>query len=175
MKREPDNFRAFHRRDAAKRWHNPWRPPAVLYCLGRGATLYYSSDKADPDDPSDVGGAIWRGYYHDHEASDTCVYLPRNEITATLGFLPKETIRPQWPDCLYWLGSADGFDVEIGNEMFKVKLDGKKGMRGMQLWGLDVDGTGDYLIAVKSQPVAGDTCVVWHGPELTLGWAGVDG
>lgn len=164
-------LREFHSREHETLWESPWRGPHEMWAVGAGKVLYYSSDKADPGDPNDPGGE-WKGYFHDHEAG-TKVYLTPNRAQRVLnGARPLDVVRPNWPDVLVWLGSADGYDVRVGGGKAKaVKLDGKRGS-GLQLWAFP---DRSALVAVPPKGGREDDTVFWFGPNLTVGWAGVEG
>ena len=177
-KRRPNNvsraaqlFSAFHSRDPERQWRASWRGPAELHAIGRAQVLYYSSDKVDPSELQDPGG-VWKGYYHDHDP-DTRIYLPPAAAGRRLnGRRPADVLHLRWPEPFIWLGSADGYKVEIDGRIADVKLDGKRGMKGLQLWALP---DASALVAAPADGGREDECVVWYGPALTVQHEGVEG
>jgi len=85
---------------------------------------------------------------------------------------PVDALTVRWPNELVWLGSADGYDVEVAGRKVSVKLDGGKKMRGMQLWAFP---DRSCLVAAPAQGGRESECVLWCGPSLTVIHDGVDG
>lgn len=170
-------LREFHRRNADDMWEAPWRGPEELWCIGHGKQVLYSSDKANPDDPTDPGGT-WHGYFHDHEPS-TLVFVTPKRARGLLGYEPPPEIRrPRWPDLVTWLGTADGYQVRIGRAVRDVRLDGRRNMKGLQLWGFPCPRFRGDCYDLVAAPAGGgreEDTVLWCGPDLTITWAGIDG
>lgn len=170
-------LRNFHSRtDPGELWEAEWVPPPEMWAVGTGQVIYYSSDKIDPDDAEDPGG-VWKGYYHDH-LKDTLVYLtPAKAKVLLKGGRALDIVRPEWPEVLTWLGSADGYRMEVKGKELTRNLSGKKGLTGLQLWSFPSPRYigGACLVAAPAQGGSEAQTVLWAGPNLTVDWPGIEG
>lgn len=154
-------FETFHQYDpiSVGELHRRFRIPRYANYVGEAKTMFYTSDKLNPETGEDEG---WINYFHEHEGGVRMYVLGADRDGERRRI-------PRWiydTKALVRLGDCDGFEyVDFDGETVEAKSTGKK-----PEWYTVPSGKALLVIQDKRSVLA----IAWGG-SLNVEWRGVVG
>jgi hypothetical protein len=156
-----EEFHSFEPKDIGS-FPKSFRIPREAVYVGEAKTMYYSSDKLNPENGQDEG---WISYYHPHEGGVRAYIADPNDSPSTgdIRNLPKWVYKTQE---LVRLGDCEGFDyTDFSGREIKAEATGRA-----PEWYCIPSGKALLVIQDKRKVLA----VFWGG-DLNVEWRGVVG